>query len=85
MEVGVFFAQDVGIRDVVFECDSKIVADALLGLCTPPVVVSNILVEIAHKLQDFRSTHVSHVKRQGNKLAHILVKYAKEVENSEIM
>ena len=85
MEVGVFFAWDVGIRDVVFECDSKIVADALLGLCTPPVVISNILVKIAHKLQDFQSTHVSHVKRQGNKLAHILVKYAKEVENSEIM
>ena len=27
-EVGVFFAWVVGIRDVVFECNSKIVADA---------------------------------------------------------
>ena len=53
IEVGVFFAWDVGIRDVVFECESKIVANALLGLCTPPIVVSNILVGIAHKLQDF--------------------------------
>ena len=50
MEVGVFFAWDVGIRDVVFECDSKIVANALLGLCTPLVVVSNILVRVAHKV-----------------------------------
>ena len=48
-----------------------------------PVVVSNILVGIAYKLQDFRSAHVSHVKRQGNKLAHILAKYAKEVENND--
>ena len=83
MEVGVFFAWDVGIRDVVFECESKIVADALLGLCTPPVVVSNILVGIAHKLQDFRSAHVPHMKCQGNKPAHILAKYAKEVENND--
>ena len=50
MEVGVFFAWDVGIRDVVFECDSKIVANALLGLCTPLVVVLNILVGVAHKV-----------------------------------
>ena len=50
MEVGVFFAWDVGIRDLVFECDSKIVANALLGLRTPIVIVSNILVGVAHKL-----------------------------------
>ena len=48
-----------------------------------PVVVLSILVGIANKLQDFRSAHVSHVKRQSNKLAHILAKYAKEVENND--
>ena len=29
MEEGVTFAWDVGVCDVVFECDSKIVSDAL--------------------------------------------------------
>ena len=48
-----------------------------------PVVVLSILVGIANKLQDFRSAHVSHVKRQSNKLAYILAKYAKEVENND--
>ena len=48
-----------------------------------PVVVLSILVGIANKLQDFWSAHVSHVKRQSNKLAHILAKYAKEVENND--
>ena len=48
-----------------------------------PVVVLSILVGIAYKLQDFRSAHVSLVKCQSNKLAHILAKYAKEVENSD--
>lgn len=57
--------------------------DALLGLCTPPVVVSNILVGIAHKLRDFRLAHMSHVKCQGSKPTHILAKYANEVENSD--
>ena len=43
MEVGVLFAWDVGIREVIFECDSKIVSNALLGLCTPPVIISNFM------------------------------------------
>ena len=50
MEIGVFFAWNAGIRDVVVESDSKIVADTLLGLCTPPMVVSNVLNGIAYKL-----------------------------------
>ena len=74
MKIGVSFVWDVGIRDVVVESDSKIVADTLLGLCTPPIVVSNVLTGIACKLQDFISVQVSHVKCQGNKLAHFFGK-----------
>ena len=43
MEVGVLFALDVGIREVIFKCDSKTVFDALFGLCTLPMIISNIL------------------------------------------
>ena len=35
MEEGVTFAWDAGIRDVIFEGDSKIISDALMGLCSP--------------------------------------------------
>ena len=55
MEIRMVFAWDVGIRDVVVESDSKIMVDTLLGLCTPPMVVSNVLAGVTHKLQDFRS------------------------------
>ena len=85
MKIGVSFVWDTGIRDVVVESDSKIVADTLLGLCTPPMVVSNVLTGIAYKLQDFRSVQVSHVKHQGNKLVHLLAKFAKEIDNIDIM
>ena len=81
MEIGASFAWDTSIRDVVVESDSKIVADTLLRLCTPSMVVSNILVGIAYKLQDFRPVQVSHVKCQGNKPAHLLAKFAKEIDN----
>ena len=48
MEIGVSFAWIVGIRDMVVEIDSKIVVDTLLGLFTPPMVVSNELNGIAY-------------------------------------
>ena len=35
MEERVTFAWDVGIRDVIFEGDSKIISDALMGLGSP--------------------------------------------------
>ena len=68
---------------MIFKCDSKIVADTLLGLCTIHVVVSNILVGVAHKIQDFQSLRMSHVKHRGNRSTHILAKYAKVVENND--
>ena len=53
MEVGVSFAWVVGIREVIFECDSKIVSNALLGLCTPLMIISNILARVSLRFQDF--------------------------------
>ena len=54
MEEGVTFAWDAGIRDVIFEEDSKIVSDPLMGLGSPPLAVSNILSGVSHWLQGFK-------------------------------
>ena len=83
MVVGVSFTWDVGIREVIFECDSNIVFDALLGLCTPPMIISNILARVSLKFQDFQLVQVSHVRHQGNRSAHILAKHAKDMVNSD--
>ena len=83
MEVGVSFACDVGLREVIFECDSKIVSNAFLGLCIPLMIISNILAEESLKIHDFQLTQVSHVRRQGNRQAHILAKHPKDMVNSD--
>ena len=51
MEEGVTFAWDVGIMNVIFEGDSKIVFDALIWL-----------YKISQLAQGFRLVKVSHVK-----------------------
>ena len=83
MEKGVTFAWDVGIRDLNFEGDSKIVSNALMGMGSSPVAVSNILTGVSQRLQGFRLVKVSYVMRQGNSSAHILASYAKKVLNSD--
>ena len=75
------FAWDVGIRDAMFECDSKIVVDVVLGSHSPLVNINNVIEGIQLKRQDFRSVQISHVKRQSNRLAHILVQFAKGINN----
>ena len=58
---GVTFAWDVGIRDVIFEGYSKIVSDALMGLGSRLVALSNIFIGVSQRLQGFRSVKVSRV------------------------
>ena len=72
--VGVCFAWEVAIEcDVVFESDSKIVSNAVLGNTTPPIAIANVIMGIQQQLKVFRIAQVSYVKRQGNKSARILV------------
>ena len=59
------------------ESDSKIVVDALIGTSEAPVAIDNIIGGMSAKLQDFRFVKIFHVKRDGNRLAHLLAQYAK--------
>lgn len=43
LEESVFFAWDVGVRDVIFECDSRIVVNAINDLSEPPIAIGNII------------------------------------------
>ena len=50
MKEGVLFAWEVGIGDTIFECNSKIVWDAINRLSEPPVTIANIVLGIQQKL-----------------------------------
>ena len=46
LEEVVDFAWDVGIRDVHFECDSKMIVDVVLGVSCPQASIYNIITGI---------------------------------------
>ena len=67
IEEAIDFAWDIGLQDVVFECDSEVLRGALTRANTPSAAIVNVIS--------------SYVRHQRNKLAHILVQYAKSLEN----
>ena len=79
LEEGVQFVWDVGIRDIILEYDSKIVSEAMGGFSDPHVSISKVIDGIRVKMQDFRRFEVSHVKRYGNHLVHLLACYPKNI------
>ena len=56
MDVAASFAWDIGIRDMVFETDSKVVSGALCGTTTPQVSITDVIQGTIHRLQDFRQS-----------------------------
>ena len=58
-----------------FEYDSKLIADAVLGVSSSQETISKIITGLC--LQAFRIMHITHVEWTKNQLAHILAQYAK--------
>ena len=73
VELALQFARDVGISDFIMEGDSLIVHNALCGISPPPSLVAGALGFYGM----FRQVNFSHIRRQGNKPAHLLTKHAK--------
>ncbi|XP_075633331.1 uncharacterized protein LOC142605778 [Castanea sativa] len=79
LEESILFASDVGVWDVIFERDSKIVCDVVTRCSEPPSTISTLIEGIRLKLQDFQRARVSHVLRHGNHPAHLLAQYARHL------
>ena len=62
MDEAVSFARDIGLQDVIFETDSTIINNALTSTTIAQVSIDNIVTSILHKLQDFRSFELLHVR-----------------------
>ena len=83
MEAAVLFARDMGIQDIVFEGDSLQVCNFLRGCSLVPPDVTNVIEGILFQLQFFRSFAFSHIRKVGNKPAHLLAQHAKFVTDFE--
>ncbi|XP_030943767.1 uncharacterized protein LOC115968497 [Quercus lobata] len=79
MEVAVQFAGEAGFREVYFETDSSTLKNILSGISEAPASIETITDNILAHLDNFHFVSFCHVKREGNRPAHILAQHAKYV------
>ncbi|XP_075657844.1 uncharacterized protein LOC142627833 [Castanea sativa] len=80
-EAGLNFAMDVGISDFTVEGDSLMVYNSLTGHLDPPSSVAHVISGILGKYGACSRIDFSHIRRQGNKSAHLLAKYALDTDD----
>ena len=81
-EAGLQLARDTSLQDIVLEGNSLVIVRALCGLSYPPSSVASLILGMQLFSSKFHMVNVSHVRRQGNKLAHIIAKYALSIDDS---
>ena len=82
MEIAVHFAWEMGFREVYFETDSSNLKNILTGLSEAPASLEPVTAGILAQVDKFRFISFCHVKRDGNRPAHILAQFAKQVGDS---
>lgn len=76
IEFGILFATDMMIQDLILEGDSLVLMNALKEISPSLSSIATVVYGSLLSSHDFRQVEFSHVRRQGNRLAHILAKHA---------
>ena len=83
-EASLLLARDIGIQDIILEGDSLIIYNALCETSPPPSSVASIVLGMLDVCKEFRRIEFSHVKRKGNRPAHLLGKYAVGIDDFHV-
>ena len=75
------FARELDISEVVLEGDSEIIITALMDKHYPLTTYGLILQEANLLSMSFTKLHYSHIRREGNMVAHNLARYARNVSD----
>ena len=83
-EAGMLLARHLGLQDGLLEGDSLTISNALKGISIPPTYVAAIVEGIHVIGAEIDVVNFSHVRRSGNKPAHILARQALSSVNDVI-
>ena len=72
-----FFAKEHGMLDYIFEGDTEVIVQAIRSSNFSHLEYGNVIRDVLHLESDFSFYNFSHVKRQGNLVAHCLARSSK--------
>ena len=80
-EMGLQFAKDIGVHDIILEGDSLNVYRVLLVLSASPPSVDVVILGMQNACLESRYVKFSHIRHERNRPVHILAKYAKGIDD----
>ena len=84
MEVGILFAWDLGLKNIVAEGDSLAIVQAIKGSVTSAISIQKVTEGNSWWLKNFDNLKISHARRSSNTAAHSMAKEAKSILESVI-
>ena len=81
VEFSLHFARDMMIQEFVLESDSLTLINALKETSPPPSSIAAVVYGLLFDSHNFCHVDFSHVRRQANKPAHLLTKYALGIDD----
>ncbi|KAL0011992.1 hypothetical protein SO802_007100 [Lithocarpus litseifolius] len=83
MEQGIILAKNLGLEKTIFEGDSMQTIQAIEAKEVRSVA-GHIVRGILQNLPSFQEARVRHIGREGNKIAHELAQFAKQLDEEQV-
>ena len=84
LEEGMLLAQDLGLKEIIIECDSELVVKALGEQSLLQNFIQKVIEGVKEGLECFKAWRVTHIHGSGNTTAHIMARNAKMLNHCNI-
>jgi ribonuclease HI len=82
--LGVLFAQERGVQQLILEGDAKQIIDAIRAKDGNDSMIGHLIDDVRQSLRGISRWQVNHVLREANRVAHELAKLALKKENDNV-
>ena len=84
MEEGLLLAWDLGLKEIILECDLELVVKVLGDQSLLQNSIQKVIEGVKEGLKCFTAWRVTHIRRSGNTIAHIMARNAKMLDHYNI-
>ena len=84
MEEGMLLAWDLGLKEIIIECDSELVVKSLGEQSLLQNSIQKVIKGVREGLKCFKAWRMTHTRKSGNTTAHIMARNAKMLNHCNI-